>query len=222
MKIIIPCAGSGRRMKSYGAKALIPVANGEKLILRQVRLIKQVFNQCDIIAVIGYEANRIRQQLPKEVSTIFNEEFEETNVAYSIALALEEIPEKESVVIIFGDLVFDKSSLESIDISKSSVIVEKQDNPNREEEVGVNANKGKVVNFSYGIKNKWRHICHLKENERVKFGEIAMEPFRCKHFCFEVFNQMLLEGCQLSAIESVCPFVEIDSSKDILDGEKIA
>ena len=52
--IIIPSAGIGRRMKSYGCKSLLNI-NHEKLIDIQIKNIRQAFPENEIILITGFD-----------------------------------------------------------------------------------------------------------------------------------------------------------------------
>ena len=64
LSVIIPAAGMGRRMKSYGPKALIEInKNGTTIIERQINLLWKVYPGAEIFVVIGFEGEKIRKSL---------------------------------------------------------------------------------------------------------------------------------------------------------------
>jgi choline kinase len=104
LHVLIPAAGLGRRMKSYGPKALINL-QGETLIERQIRLVREAFPRVKITVVAGFEAHRLREVLPKDVRLVLNPYYETTNVAYSVSIGLRTIPPTVPVLVVYGDLV---------------------------------------------------------------------------------------------------------------------
>ena len=58
MSVIIPAAGMGRRMKTYGPKCMIPI-NGVPIIERQIKQLNKVYPNCDIIIVVGFGSSVI-------------------------------------------------------------------------------------------------------------------------------------------------------------------
>ena len=62
--VIIPAAGTGRRMKTYGPKPMISI--GKKTILqRQVDIVKAYFKNVKFIIVTGFESDKLIQNSPK-------------------------------------------------------------------------------------------------------------------------------------------------------------
>jgi choline kinase len=111
LSIIIPAAGVGKRMRSYGPKSLIPLNHEETVISRQINLLKKLFlHHSEIIVVVGFESEKIIRNLPKWVKVIENENYATTNVARSIGMALR-IASNNNVLIVYGDLVFNIHAL---------------------------------------------------------------------------------------------------------------
>ncbi len=59
LDIIIPAAGLGKRMKSYGPKALINIKYGQRILDRQLYLIDSYFEEYNIVLVCGFEADKL-------------------------------------------------------------------------------------------------------------------------------------------------------------------
>jgi len=53
--VIIPAAGMGRRMKSYGPKSLIKIGNST-IIKNQINLLQTYFSPTTIVLVCGFKA----------------------------------------------------------------------------------------------------------------------------------------------------------------------
>ena len=101
ISIVIPAAGMGRRMKSYGPKALVPLPSGKTnprtgeargenvtLIERQLNILIDCYPNAEIFIVVGFQAEKIRHQLKDyPVRFIYNPLHESTNVLYSLGLA---------------------------------------------------------------------------------------------------------------------------------------
>jgi GTP:adenosylcobinamide-phosphate guanylyltransferase len=201
LSVIIPAAGPGKRMKSYGPKALIQLRDGETVISRQIRLIKQTYPNVDIVVVVGFEADKVCKELPKDVITVYNENYEETNVAYSINLGLTKVQNPASLIV-YGDLVFKKQI--------------------GEEEVGVTIVDNYITRFSYGLPIKWAQIAYLIGRELELFNKHASVKNKEKFFGFEILNKILDSDGKLKAIETVnMKIAEIDTSKDINNAKRI-
>lgn len=216
LNIIIPAAGLGRRMKSYGSKCLISLGK-ETVIERQIRIIKEVFPHSNIYVVMGFEYEKVKKSLPSDIRCVKNSKYETTNVAYSINAALKNI-KRGPVMIIYGDLIFNNAALESVQMQSSNLLIYNQ---NREDEVGVHAINNEVVCLDYGLPNKWGHIAFLNLNERLAFEKYAIE--NDKLFTFEIFNKIINNGGKFTVSSNPEILIaEIDSSKDIDFAKKIA
>lgn len=221
LDIIIPAAGAGRRMRSYGPKALIPV-NGEPIVARQIRILRALYPRGRTVVVAGFEADRLKKALPAGVRVVVNQAAEETNVAYSIMLGLLRSAPTHPALVVYGDLVFTPAFLQWFDPSKSCVLVD-QAGAGREQEVGLTVVGGHATHFEYGLPQKWAHVACLRPDEKFEFARLAAHPSRAKHFGYEVLNEVLDAGGRLLA-RPVPPasYAEVDTSKDIARAAEIA
>jgi len=218
--IVIPAAGLGRRMKSCGPKATIRCANDEPLICRQIRLLREQFDNPWIVVVLGFGSDKIRRVLPPDIHIVTNESYSETNVAHSILLGLMSCPPWLPHVVLYGDLVFNKELLKSIDLTRSSIVIDQK--KGRESEVGVTVVQDQATVFSYGLPTKWSHVATLLQPEQDLFKELMSDAHRRKHFAYEVLNEMLERGGTLAAVtNNKIDLVEVDSSRDIAKARAI-
>jgi choline kinase len=91
-KAIILAAGVGSRLRPLTddlPKCLLEVG-AQTLIDHQVQTLAR-FGVTDVIAVIGYCGDRIRQHLGNRVRYVVNERYEQTNSLYSLWLARDEL-----------------------------------------------------------------------------------------------------------------------------------
>jgi choline kinase len=220
ISFIIPAAGAGKRMKSYGPKALINLSNGETVISRQIKLIKQIYPEVDIVVVVGFEADKIRKELPQNIVTVHNQKFEETNVAYSIKLGLTKL-QNSALLIVYGDLVFNEETLQGLLLEESMIVIDKNAQIGKDE-VGVTIVDNYVTRFSYGLPTKWAQIAYLTGKELELFNKHASVKNREKFFGFEILNEILESNGKLKAIEIPnMKIAEIDTSKDIDNAKRI-
>lgn len=216
LSIIIPAAGSGQRMKSYGPKALLPLGNGETLIRRQVNIVHRLYPEAEIIVVLGYAAEKIRKELPKFVKIVYNNSFDYTNVAYSISLGIKSTPLASAVLIIYGDLVFTDNVITDIS-DKHSLVITDQYHRFKDTEVGLTTVDNHVTIFSYGLPIKWAQISLLRGYELELFQQFTGNEKKNKMFGFEALNYIIEQHGVLRAIPLLenQKITEIDSSKDI-------
>lgn len=216
LTIIIPAAGLGRRMKSYGPKSLISLGNGQLLLSRQLDILHKLYPKAEIVVVLGFDADKVYKILPPYVRTVENEFYDETNVVRSIALGLRASNGNNSkLLLVYGDLVFNSKTFEALNLDTSQIII---DNNGQilEGEVGLTVNNHYVTYFAYGLPTKWTHIALLTGRELQLFKQLVGNKNFKKHYGFEIMNMLLEQGCKLKAIEpTAMAITEIDTSKDI-------
>lgn len=225
MNVVIPAAGLGKRMRSFGPKALIPL-NDETVLARQVRLIRNAYPKSKIVVVAGFESDRVKKACKelKRVCCRINEDFETCNVAYSISQGLKCISSREGALVVYGDLVFSEKVFENIDKRESCVVIDSCDSERRQGEVGVTVVDGQVTTFSFGLPWKWSQFAYLAPFEKGLFQEIANEPHRKRQYGYEILNEIIERGGRFKAL--MMPqgnlLAEIDTSKDIAHALQIA
>jgi NDP-sugar pyrophosphorylase family protein len=220
LSIIIPSAGMGRRMKSYGPKPLIEISGRETVIGRQVRLLRAEFPLAEVVVAVGYESDRIMRGVPDGVRIVENELYECTNVARSIGMALR-VALRPDVLIVYGDLVFTASALSGFAAGCSSVLVDSCGRMGADE-VGVMAVRGSVTHMSYGLPVKWGQMCYLTGRELDVFRKSVLNPDTNRKLGFEVLNRVIDAGGRIRAVEpSDFRLVEIDTSQDIDEARRI-
>lgn len=215
ISIIIPAAGMGYRMKSYGPKALIKLNTKYTLIERQVRILKKNYPNSEIFIVVGFESEKIISALSKySVKFIFNPIHQETNVLYSIGLAIMSASFDE-VIVVYGDLIFNHKAVK--DLRGNSKIVVDSNGFMKKEEVGaVVSDDNLITNMSFGIDLKWGQIAYLKDKELQIFREISTRNECRNWFGYEGINYVIDNGGRIESLshKSIKIF-EIDGPKDL-------
>ena len=214
LTVIIPAAGMGHRMKSYGPKCLLPVNQQDTIITKIISNIQEVYPFSEIITVVGFEADKIIKTLPKDTRVIENQLYENTNIVESLRLAINNSIH-DRVLIVYGDLVFNTSAIKGATSDGSCVIVDSK-NRFRSEEVGVTVVDEAATSFSYGLETKWAHIIYLEGEELAVFKSLCLDRRRNKMYPFELFNIILNKGGTIRAIEPKNMTIrEINSLRDL-------
>jgi len=207
-------------MKSYGPKALILIGQ-ETVIARQIRILRECYPQARFVVVAGFEADKVRRSLPADVHVFVNPDFEVTNVAKSIEIGLYQTDYETPALVVYGDLVFNRQAVDGLPLDRSSVVIDTSGS-SREQEVGVNVVGGRAMCFSYGLPQKWAHVCLLTEREKRLFIHAAQVGYRKRFFGYEILNEVIDNG---GVLDAVAPqgmrLVEIDCSKDIEKARRI-
>ena len=218
--VIIPAAGMGRRMKSYGPKPLIRIGNST-IIKNQIHLIRTYIAHPLIVLVCGFQAKALMNQTPASILKIENERYEETNVVRSIGMALRVIDSCSKIIIIYGDLVFNSVTLRNLKFDKSSLIITEQGMS--DEEVGcVIDEHNRVSNLMYDLPIKWSQISIFMGKELKLLKQLAWDEKNQTKFGFEIINEIIDQGGVFKCIKNKdIKIVDIDSSKDIKKAKEI-
>ena len=121
MQLILLSAGKGSRLpKNFRSKPKCLVKIETKTLLDyNVSFYKKFKNK---IAIVGYKQN-ILKRFTRDIGfkNIFNKKYATTNMVHSLFLAKEYI--KKDVVIIYGDIIFNKNIYNLLKIKKNIVPV---------------------------------------------------------------------------------------------------
>jgi choline kinase len=211
--IVIPAAGLGKRMKSYGPKPLIAIKNNQTIIDNQLRIFKKFLPNANIILVCGFQADTLMNNTPNNIIKVENERHTTTNVVRSLGLGLR--ASQRDVLLVYGDLVFNDFCLDTLNLNKSSLLVE--DNCMGKQEVGCTIGKNNKLEYMmYDLPKKWGQMVFLKGRELSMFKEICWNPENYNMFGFEAINQVLSMGGEFTCCSNKkAKAMDIDSSKDL-------
>lgn len=148
MKVIIPVAGAGMRLRPHTytqPKPLMPVA-GKPIICFIVDKLREAGIQ-DFVFVLGYLGEKIRDFIGEtypdlKVEFVYQEHREGS--AHAIATAREAIEDEDEIFIAFGDTIFDVDLQQMLDCPHSCLGVKKVADP-REFGVAEFGDDGKVL-----------------------------------------------------------------------------
>lgn len=154
MKAIILAAGKGTRLDGAAVKpkCLVEVG-GVTLLQRQIETLRELGVR-DIVVVVGFEGDSIREHCDTQVSFVENVDFAQTSSLYSLWLAREYL--SEGFVVLNSDVLFHPELLAKLLNSSrdDALLISDQDlhtNPLGDEEMKVKVKDGLVVDISKGI-----------------------------------------------------------------------
>lgn len=118
MKVIILAAGQGTRLRPLTdkcPKCMVKV-NGESIIERQLNVMSECgIEDKDITIICGYCDEVLQNQLRgRDIHFIVNEQFETTNMVYSLMRAHSLIEKEEDILVSYGDIIYNKEVLMKI------------------------------------------------------------------------------------------------------------
>ena len=214
LNVIIPAAGMGHRMKSYGPKALLTLYERTSLIERQIEIIWYVYPKSEIFIVVGFGAEKIRERLKDyPIHFIYNPLHATTNVLYSIGLATQAIVGEE-MILIYGDLIFNEHAIRNLKGSSKVVIDDRGFMDG--DEVGLVTEGKNVHNFSFGLETKWCQIAYLTGKEFKLFKESSLKDSTSQWFGYEALNYVLENGGEIEFVNpKLMKIFEVDAAKDL-------
>ena len=143
-------AGQSLRLKNYigGLPKCLFESNGKTLLLRTYE--KLISFNSNIHIVTGHKDSFIVEYIKEQklnINVIFNKHYLNNGSMFSITTAFDEISPNESLIVIDGDLIFEKLALDLIANQEiSSIIVTNHSNSN--DESTPKFNKGLLENFT--------------------------------------------------------------------------
>lgn len=110
--IVILAAGVGSRLGRPHPKPLTPLADGETILGRALRMLTARFSRHSIHLVVGFKKEMVMEEVP-EVGFIYNQHYGDTNTSKSLLKALQ-IVGPGGVLWLNGDVVFDARVLDDL------------------------------------------------------------------------------------------------------------
>lgn len=215
--IVIPAAGQGSRMLTYGPKSMIKLNNNATVLSRQIEMIDKIVNIYDIILVIGFQADKIRNKIPDYLTCIINQDYEKNNVVASIGLGLAKV-KTDKVIVMYGDLVFNQAMLEAPMSYESMLLLGNM----KTDEIGCTIDNNYVKQLCYDLPNKWAQIMFLTGKELELISSLSREPINKNMYGFEIINEAINKGGKFKAFAPKNgKIIDIDSSKDIIAAKRI-
>jgi len=210
-------AGIGNKIKSYEPRSLIKVGS-DSLLSYQVNLINNLFTAPEIIVGVGVGANKIMKKgYPKDsVRLVENQNYSSTGSFETLRLVVNNCT-TDTLLIMHGDLYFNAATLDSLDYSKSFVIVDSSGMLSKKE-VGVTSVRDKATILSHGLPMKWGQIAYFcgKEFQLLKNVCNKSSEDTKKFLSFEALNMVINKGGNLYTVEPKgMSILEIDCMKDL-------
>lgn len=196
ISFIIPCAGLSTRLRMKTSKCIAEVRENITVLDRNIQNIRSAYKNSDIIVVAGYEIERYRKTLKdKRVRVVYNENYNNTNVAYSVALGLDASISNQCVIIM-GDLYYNVESIENIDINNNSKLLLSNGTID-EYEVGMIIDENnRITSMNYSSENKWGQIAYLSKRELDIIKNMCYNEQFSKSFFYELINESIKAGAR--------------------------
>lgn len=183
------------RLKSKGPACLLKVSPRKTLLDKQISSIKKAFPSSNIIVVTGFKI-KTKKKLYSDIKIIENENIEETNCLYSIALAMADIKIDDSLLVIPGNTYFKDNLFNKFDKTISQLWLTKQ-----YQELGCTVNENKIQHVMWTLTNYWSNISFFTGKELSLLKEIIRTQDGIeKLFLFEAINKIVDVGGEFKAV----------------------
>ena len=136
MKVIIPAAGEGTRLRPHTItkpKPILPIA-GSTIIDFIMTEISSIDNLEEVIFIVGYLKDQMIEYLTnkyKNIKLTFVEQKEYKGLAHAIYLTKEYIKDDDKIFIILGDTIFKLNLSNIVNKNENALGVCEVDNPSR-------------------------------------------------------------------------------------------
>lgn len=208
--IIIPCASYGH-VKSYGLRSLLDIKE-KPLLSHQIDTLKAIYPHSEVILGLGFEADKVAQQFA-QYRSIENEFHADTSVTRTIGLALRACLHT-SVLIVYGDVLFEPSALSSITAGGSAVLLDSRGQM-RSTNIGAYITDGSVARMSYGCPSKFAQVIFITGKEYDLFKAICCDRTKSKLLGFEAINLVLEQGGHFRGVETEGYIGELSTGADL-------
>ncbi|MEI0492648.1 sugar phosphate nucleotidyltransferase [Brachyspira intermedia] len=164
MKVIIPAAGEGTRLKPHTItkpKPILPIA-GATIIDFIMTEISSIQDLEEVIFIVGYLKDQMIEYLTNKYQNIkltFVEQKEYKGLAHAISLTREHIKDDDKIFIILGDTIFKLNLSNIVSKNENSLGVCEVDNPSR---------------FGVAILNEQGIITKLVEKPKEPISNLAL------------------------------------------------
>lgn len=193
--VILLSENHGHRMKSYGPVSMLKIGS-ETLLEKQVKAIKSVLKNFEIILCCGFETQKtvmyVKTRFPNlPIRVVENQLHYNSNCAESARLCLNNTMNNR-ILFCNGGILLRADQLAAVEFNKTSIVTQ-ENNYSANLEVGVIESNHYLENLSFGIKNRyWCEIFYLHSTAHVQeFYNIVSNPDFKNRFMFEAINDFI-------------------------------
>tara|TARA_B100001057_G_scaffold276525_1_gene276777 strand:- start:3475 stop:4233 length:759 start_codon:yes stop_codon:yes gene_type:complete len=243
MKVIILCAGFGRRIGLDKPKCLLRI-NGKTLLDRTLSILKKnKIKKKDITLALGFKSHLILKYTKKKFNYFTNKKFKQTNMVYSFFKCLKKNDNK-STIILYGDIFYSNEIIKKIINSKGKLVtaVDKNwkkmwqlKNDLKEDLETLKIKNNRIINL--GKKTHYYKNIDARFIGATKFDKKVLNFFlnyyskkikmknRIKYFKLDMTNLLMLlikKGFNLEYTNNRDLWFEFDNQKDVKIFKKYA
>lgn len=210
---IILAAGLGSRLGKDKPKGLLLLPNGETILGRQVRLMKEAGID-RIIIIVGFKHDLIEAEI-SDVEYRLNERYRETNTAKSLLIGLDGLD--ENVLWMNGDVIFDEGIVCLISERPENTVLVNKARCGEEEVKYIADQSGIITEISKQVKNAHGEALgiNLVTREAVDSFRLALEQVSDNDYFEHAIQAMISNGSRFRELDiGDLNCIEIDFDED--------
>lgn len=179
--------------KSKGCPALIH-HNKQTIIEHQINSIKKILPDSTINYVSGFENEKLKifiekNNLADSINIIRNKNYETSNEAYSLSLALNSINKNSSLLVLSGYYIPLSTSFNSVNFSRSMLFID-----NKKTRLGCIINNDVIENIFFDLENYISEIYFIRNKDIKNIKHLLSSNKYNNAFLFELINNIIDTG----------------------------
>lgn len=212
---IILASIANDRMKTMSPVSLMMVDKQNTVLDCQIDAIRTVYPKCEIILVVGHDAQQVIDKKPRNVRIIENMSHDNAGEIEELRLAINNVT-TDNVLLINGSCIFNANALQHLRGHSSCTLVDKKNQIDKDS-LGVISNNGRVEHIAYGVQDKWCYISYLEGREHTILRKFVSVRNRGNLCLFEGINYVLTHSGLIYSIGQQDGYLrKITSGKDLL------
>jgi choline kinase len=217
LSVIILAASAGKMDRFKYNRSLIRFPDNQSLIYKQIKTVYETFPKAEVIVVTGFQSKEVIQEIQQYVNRVRiveNERFKNTNAFRSAILGMR-VCLNPNVLIMHGDLYFNKQSIADIAQDGSALVVDTKGQIGQDE-VGLIVTDNNVTNLSYGLETKWAQMAFLTGKELAIMQKLSFDEENWMLCLHEGLNLIIeKDGVFVPLEASGQEIIEVDFPRDV-------
>lgn len=210
LSVIILASRFRLRMKLHGICCNYKSYDGVFLLDHQVKTIRSVYPNADIVVVTGYETDKIAKRR-NGFRIVENQLYGDTNEVEDVRLGLNNVI-YDNVLVINGDVWFNSAAITTPIFS--SVVFDSL-NQLKNYDVGLTIFEEKATILAFNLNRVWANLTLFCSNE-LRLLQSLCTRINGRKFLFEIINDIIDKGGVFKAIQPPgMKIMKIDSNDNL-------
>jgi hypothetical protein len=205
LPVVVLSSTVNHKMGIYGAKFGHEIKDDELFDL-QCKTIKQAFPKAEIVLGVGKDYHKANRSLKNKwaaqgVKMVENQLWQDTSETETLRLAMNVLPAASRMLVISGDVFFDKGALNFLSASQSTLSYYMDKN---EDEIGLNfdiSKSHKLSGTGYSLAAKWSNMMYVTGKELDTLRKFCL-PKNSKLELWEFLQYAMKNSCEIICKQS--------------------